>query len=278
MITPHEMAVQRDALLEAARKRVLLMGILNVTPDSFSDGGQHQGVEAAIAHAAQMKAEGADIIDVGGESTRPGADPVSEEDELARVIDVIEALAGADRLPLSIDTYKASVAREACRSGAVIINDISGLADPDMAHVAAEAGAALVITYNRGETDAMTETGSDMMAFFEDAFRRCDDAGVPGDRLILDPGVGFAKTYEQNFTVLGHVSNIAQFGCPVLVGVSRKSFIGRLLGGETDDRLIGTLAAGLNAMKRGATILRVHDVAPHKQAVTMWESIDYAED
>ncbi|MEQ9316185.1 MAG: dihydropteroate synthase [Henriciella sp.] len=278
MITPHVMETLRDQLLEAARKRVLLMGILNVTPDSFSDGGQHEGLEAALAHAGQMQAEGADIIDVGGESTRPGAEPVSAEEELARVIEVIEALAGVGKLPVSIDTYKASVAREACRSGAVIINDVSGLADPEMAHVAAETGAALVVTYNSGETDAMTETASDMAAFFEEAFRKCDEAGVPGDRLILDPGVGFAKTYEQNFTVLGHVSNITQFGCPVLVGVSRKSFIGRLLGGETDERLIGTLAAGLNAMKRGANILRVHDVAAHKQSITMWEAIDYAAD
>ena len=278
MITPHEMEIQRDELMEAARKRVLIMGILNVTPDSFSDGGQHQGLEAALAHAEAMQAAGADIIDVGGESTRPNAEPVSAEEELARVIEVIETLAGADRLPVSIDTYKAVVAREACKAGAVIINDISGLGDPDMVHVAAETGAALVVTYNRGQTQAMTETGSDMRAFFEEAFRKCDDAGVPGDRLILDPGVGFAKTYEQNFTVLGHVSNIAEFGCPVLVGVSRKSFIGRLLDVETDDRLIGTLAAGMNAMKRGASILRVHDVAAHKQAITMWESIDYAED
>lgn len=278
MITPHDMEIQRDELMEAARKRVLIMGILNVTPDSFSDGGQHQGLEAALAHAEAMQAAGADIIDVGGESTRPNAEPVSAEEELARVIDVIETLAGADRLPVSIDTYKAVVAREACKAGAVIINDISGLGDPDMVHVAAETGAALVVTYNRGQTQAMTETGSDMLAFFEETFRKCDDAGVPGDRLILDPGVGFAKTYEQNFTVLGHVRSLADYGCPVLVGVSRKSFIGRLLNVETDDRLIGTLAAGLNAMKRGATILRVHDVAAHKQAVTMWESIDYAKD
>lgn len=278
MITPHEMQTQRDQLLEAARKRVLIMGILNVTPDSFSDGGRHAGLEAAVAHAGRMVAEGADILDVGGESTRPGAEPVSEADELARVIPVVEALAGADRAAVSIDTYKASVAREAAKAGAVILNDVSGLSDPDMVHVAAETGSALVVTYNRGTADGSVDAGKDMLLFFETAFQKCAAAGLAPEHVILDPGVGFAKTYEQNFAVLAHVPDLIRFECPVLIGVSRKSFIGKLFGHEVDDRLIGSLAAGLDSVRRGAHMLRVHDVREHKEAISMWEAIDYAAD
>ena len=273
MITPHEMEIQRDQLFEAARKKVLLMGILELAA-----GNGSERLDAALAEAERLQADGADIIDLGWAPIEPGTDAGSGAERLAHLVEVIETLAGADRCPVSVSTRVSRAARDACKAGAVIINDMSGLSDPEMAHVAAEVGAALVVTYNRGETRAMTETGSDMLAFFEEAFRTCDDAGVPGDRLILDPGVGFAKTYEQNFTVLGHVRRLAEYGCPVLVSVSRKPFISRLLNVEEDDRLIGTLAAGMNAMKRGASILRVHDVAAHRQAVTIWDSIDYAED
>ena len=266
----------RDRFLSQARQRALVMGILNVTPDSFSDGGQHEGFETAMAHAALMVAEGADIIDVGGESTRPGATPVSEADELARVIGIVEALAGPERAPVSIDTYKASVARAAAEAGAVILNDISGLADPDMVHAAAETGSALVVTYNRGKADAGIDVARDMPAFFEAALETCVAAGVPERHVILDPGVGFAKTLKQNFEVLAHVEALVATGCLVLIGVSRKSFIGKVLDVEVDDRLIGSLSAGLDSLQRGAHILRVHDVAAHRQAITIREHISDA--
>ncbi|WP_084399503.1 dihydropteroate synthase [Henriciella aquimarina] len=268
----------RDWVMAEARKRTLIMGILNVTPDSFSDGGEHDGVADAIAHACLMTSQGADIIDIGGESTRPGATPVSAEEELARTIPVVEAVSGHDRAPVSIDTYKASVARAAAKAGAVILNDVSGLSDPDMVHAAAETGSALVITYNRGAADGSIDAARDMLLFFEAALQQCAAASLPPEHVILDPGVGFGKTYEQNFTVLGHVPALVQFECPVLIGVSRKSFIGKLYDNKVEDRLIGTLAAGLDSVRRGAHMLRVHDVAEHKQAISMWEAIDYAAD
>lgn len=259
-----------------AKRRTLVMGILNVTPDSFSDGGQHDGFEEALAHACLMASEGADVIDVGGESTRPGAEKVSEEDELARTIRVIEAIAGADRAPVSIDTYKAAVARAACEAGAVIVNDVTGASDPGIVPAAAEAGAAYVLTYHRGSTDPEVNAARDMLTFFEKAIAQCEADGLPRDHIILDPGVGFAKTYEQNFQVLGAVDGLVRTGLPVLIGVSRKSFIGKLYGADVGDRLTGSLAAGLDSVRRGAHMLRVHDVAQHRQAIQMWEAIENA--
>lgn len=266
----------RDALLAEARSRTLVMGILNVTPDSFSDGGQHAVFEDALAHAARMVGEGADIIDVGGESTRPGADRVSEEEELARTLPVVKAVSGADRKPVSIDTYKAGVARAACEAGAVIVNDVTGMSDPGIVAAAAETGAAYVLTYHRDAKDEAVDAGAEMLAFFEAKIAACMEAGLPREHVILDPGVGFAKTYEQNFQVLGAVGDLVRTGLPVLIGVSRKSFIGRLYGAEVDDRLTGSLAAGLDSVRRGAHMLRVHDVAAHRQAVRMWEAIQNA--
>ncbi|MEM5515734.1 dihydropteroate synthase [Henriciella sp. AS95] len=278
-MTPHERQTQRDQLLEAARKRVLIMGILNVTPDSFSDGGTHQGLEAAMAHAEQMQAEGADIIDVGGESTRPGADPVSEEDELARTIPVVQAISGPGRAPVSIDTYKAGVARAACEAGAVIVNDVTGASDPGIVAAAAEAGAAYVLTYNRGAIDPELHAGQDMIAFFEAAIAQCEADGLPREHIILDPGVGFAKSYEQNFQVLAATDALVAMGQPVLIGVSRKSFIGRLTGIEVAaDRDAGSVSAGLDSLRRGAHMLRVHNVAAHRQALSIWEAIEHAAD
>ncbi len=266
----------RDGVLAEARRRALVMGILNVTPDSFSDGGAHDGFEEALAHTSLMVSEGADIVDVGGESTRPGAEPVSAEDELARVLPVVQAIAEADRRAVSIDTYKASVAHAACKAGAVIVNDVTGMSDPEIVAAAAETGAAYVLTYNRGAADKDIDVASDMPAFFEAAFETCEAAGLARAHLILDPGVGFAKTYVQNFAALAHVPALVATGCPVLIGVSRKSFIGKLTGADVDDRLAGSLAAGLDSLKRGAHILRVHDVAAHKQAIKMWEAIEDA--
>ena len=268
----------RDELLHRlSGRQVLLMGILNVTPDSFSDGGQHYGLATAIEHAEQMRLEGVDIIDIGGESTRPGAAEVDADEEWRRVSGAVASLAASGKLPLSIDTYKAPVARKAAEAGAVIINDVWGMTrDHELAAVVAETGSLVVITYNRGEVDPAIDLRSDMAAFFEHSFEVAHAHGVPHAHIILDPGVGFAKTYEQNFGVLANLDVLCETGRPVLVGVSRKSFIGRLTGHPVESRLTGTLAANLDSVHRGASILRVHDVAPHREALDMLEAIEKA--
>jgi dihydropteroate synthase len=258
-------------------RRPLIMGILNVTPDSFSDGGAHDSLTSALAHAAQMEDEGADILDIGGESTRPGGDPVSLEDEWARVREPITRLAGPDALPLSIDTYKAEIARRAVETGAVLVNDVWGMTkDEGMADAVAETESLVCITYNRGKTDGDIDLREDMAEFFGRAFDMADRAGIPRAHILLDPGVGFAKTYDQNFGVLAHLDVLVDTDCPVLVGISRKSFIGCLTGKPVDERLVGTLAAGLDSVYRGATILRVHDVAAHREALDMFQAIGSA--
>lgn len=267
----------RDALLAEAAKRTLIMGILNATPDSFSDGGRFDERGAALAHAAAMVEAGADIIDIGGESTRPGAETVSEAEELSRTVGLVEALAGPGRVPVSIDTYKAGVAKAACAAGAVIVNDVSAMSDPDIVGEAADAGAAYVLTYNRGKTDGALDAGRDMLGFFEAAVRRCEGQGLARGHVILDPGVGFAKTYVQNFQVLAAVGDLVSLGLPVLIGVSRKSFIGKRLGIEVAaDRDMASVAVALDSLRRGAHMVRVHDVAAHRQAISMWEAIGNA--
>ncbi len=269
--------VREDLLHRLSTGRRLLMGILNVTPDSFSDGGEHFGLANAVQHAEQMRLDGADIIDIGGESTRPGAENVDGAEEWRRVSGTIASLAGSGALPLSIDTYKAFVARQAADAGAVIINDVWGMTrDPDIARTVAETQSLIVVTYNRGEADAAIDLRNDMVAFFQDSFTMADAHGIPREHIILDPGVGFGKTYEQNFCVLANLDVLVDTGCPVLVGVSRKSFIGRLTGNPVGDRLTGTLAANLDSIYRGASILRVHDVAEHRQALNMLEAIEKA--
>ena len=219
------------------------MGILNVTPNSFSDGGRHYDPAVAIARARKMVAEGAAIIDIGGESTRPGHLPVSEEEELRRVVPVLEALADLDA-PISIDTAKAAVAREAARLGACVINDIWGLQrDPGMADAVAETGSAVVVMHNRDEADPAIDILDDVERFFERSLNLAAAAGVPFCRILLDPGVGFGKTPEQNHSCIWNLDRFRGFGAPILVGLSRKSFIGRIIGVEVDRRLPGTLAA-----------------------------------
>lgn len=270
-------AALRDEILAKARDRVLLMGILNVTPDSFSDGGRFVDPREALRQAEVLDAEGADIIDVGGESTRPSAAQVSAEDELGRVLAVIPGLCASYSRIVSIDTYKASVAHAAAEAGAVIVNDVWGMTrDTGMAQAVAETASAVVVTYNRGTVQADINIADDMRDFFANAFAMAAAAGIPREHVILDPGVGFGKTYEQNFTVLARLDVLMDFDVPVLVGVSRKSFIGRLLDREVDDRLIGTLAAGLASVQRGARILRVHDVGAHADALKMLKAIDEA--
>jgi dihydropteroate synthase len=267
----------RDAFLERARKRVLLMGILNVTPDSFSDGGAFFDSAAAMSQAKRMEAEGADILDVGGESTRPGAIPVSAQDEAGRVLSVLPDLCEDGSRTVSVDTYKAWVARAAADAGAVIINDVWGMTrDANMAQAVADTGCAVVVTYNRGVAASDLNLIDDMRAFFNRAFVTARDAGVPREHVLLDPGVGFGKTWEQNFGVLARLDVLLDYGVPVLVGASRKSFIGKLLDRDVDDRLTGSLAAGLASVQRGASILRVHDVGAHADALKMWRAIDEA--
>jgi dihydropteroate synthase len=245
------------------------MGIVNVTPDSFSDGGRFDALDAALAHARQLALEGAEILDIGGESTRPGAAEVGAEEEKARVLPVIAALAQENPARvISIDTYKADVARAACAAGASIINDVWGLQrDPGMADVAAEFGAGVVIMHNRTDKDETLDIAADMVAFFERSLTRAEKAGVVRSRIALDPGIGFGKSFAQNLAAIRAIPHLkAQFGCAVLLGVSRKSFLGLITGREVRERLPATLAADSFGLLAGADILRVHDVAAHRDA------------
>lgn len=270
----HRLWAIRDDVLSRAAYGPLIMGILNVTPDSFSDGGQTVEPQAALARALAMSAEGADIVDVGGESTRPGAELVSESVELDRIEGVIAAICDATNTPVSVDTYKAGVARAAARAGAVIVNDVWGMTrDAEMASAVAEAECALVVTYNRGFADEAINLVDDIRAFFDRALETAAIARIPRNHLILDPGLGFAKTYRQNFQLLARLDVLHDYQLPILVGASRKSFIGRLLNRTVDQRLAGTIAANLAALQSGATILRVHDVAAHRDAISVHGAI-----
>ncbi len=244
------------------------MGILNVTPDSFADGGQHLDIDRAVAAGLRMAADGADVIDIGGESTRPGADPLPAAEEMRRVLPVVERLAAETSVPLSIDTYKAVVAREAVARGAAIVNDISGLQyDPDLGRVAADAGVAVVLMHTRGRSRDMYEravyedAASDVAAELAEAVTRAERAGVARDAIIVDPGLGFAKRAEHSFDVLAKLDRIAALGRPILCGASRKSFLKAALGDRPpDEREWGTAAAVAASILFGAHIVRVHNV------------------
>ena len=270
-------AVARDQFLAAVRQSPQLMGILNVTPDSFSDGGRHFDPGAAVARAKAMIAEGASIVDIGGESTRPGHVPVSADEELWRVKPVLEALAQGLDAAISIDTGKARVAREAARLGASVINDVWGLQrDPGMADAVADTGSAVVIMHNRERADGTIDILDDVERFFERSLNLAAGAGVPFGRILLDPGVGFGKTPEQNHSCIWSLDRFRRFGAPVLVGLSRKSFIGRITGAALDNRLPGTLAADTIALMRGASVLRVHDVAENRAALDIFKTLSAA--
>ena len=247
-------------------QKTLIMGILNATPDSFSDGGKFQTLELAVARGLQMAAEGADIIDIGGESTRPGAQPVSAEEEIRRTIPLIAELQKQPRCLISIDTRKADVARAAVAAGADIINDVSALADPGMAAVAAETGAGLVLMHMLGTPETMqnnpqyADVVSDVRNFLEERIAFAVARGVALEQITLDPGIGFGKADEHNLALLKGIPVLTALGRPVLIGASRKGFIGRMLGGKPDERLAGSLAVAGFAVLRGAHILRVHDV------------------
>ena len=269
-------------------QRTLIMGILNITPDSFSDGGEFFDFDKALAHAERMISEGADIIDVGGESTRPGGEPVSIEDEIERVVPVIEALVKRTKTPISVDTTKSEVARAALDAGAAIVNDISALRfDFYVADAVARAGAGLVLMHSRGTpatmhrlppvADIMHEVTSSLRASVNMAERR----GVKRESIVIDPGIGFGKSQEQNLELIAKVDQlIAAFpDYPLLIGTSRKSFIGRILADESgtpapaEDRLHGTMATITAAVLRGAHIVRVHDVAATIETVRVAESL-----
>lgn len=263
-------------LLPALGGRTLVMGILNVTPDSFSDGGLFAGEAEAVVQAERLVDEGAAILDVGGESTRPGHVPVPAEEEQARVVPVIRAVAPRLPVPISIDTYKASTARAALEAGARIVNDVWGLQrEPDIANVAAAYGAPVIIMHNRETIEPELDIVADMLAFFERSLAIAHRAGLADSEIVLDPGVGFGKTWNQHLEALRRLPEIRALGFPVLVGVSRKSLLGRLHDRETRpaDRLHGSLAAHAVAATLGADIVRVHDVAAHIDAMRVVDAV-----
>ena len=269
----------RDALSALlALGRPLVMGILNVTPDSFSDGGRFIDPAKAIAHAGAMAAQGADILDIGAESTRPygGATPVATDEEMARLSSVLPAVLKLG-LPVSIDTIKASVAAWALDQGAAIVNDVWGLQrDPDMAPVVAEHDAPVIVMHNRDAADPRIDIVADVTAFFERSLAIAARAGIPPERIVLDPGIGFGKTPEQSLTCIARLDAWRGFGLPLLVGASRKRFIHSIAPSEPAERLGGSLAAHLLAVENGAAIIRVHDVAATVQALAIAAAIESA--
>ncbi|RFU66897.1 dihydropteroate synthase [Peribacillus saganii] len=241
-------------------KKTLVMGILNVTPDSFSDGGRYNRIDAALEHAREMIREGADIIDIGGESTRPGFDAVTLEEELDRVIPVIERIAGELDVPISVDTYKAEVARQAINAGAHIINDIWGAkADSEMAKVAAELKAPIILMHNRRDMDYQHFI-RDVFNDLYESITICKNAGVKDDKIILDPGIGFAKDLQLNLEMMRNLDKLIALGYPVLLGTSRKSLIGKVLDLPPEERMEGTAATVCYGIQQGCQIVRIHDV------------------
>ncbi|MET4633605.1 dihydropteroate synthase [Kaistia defluvii] len=263
-----------DHLDRGTAGRSLIMGILNVTPDSFSDGGDHNEVEAAVAHARLLLSEGADIIDIGGESTRPGAAEVDAETEAARVVPVIQALAQRTQALISVDTYKASVAEQALKAGAQIVNDVWGLQrEPDIARVAGAHGAAVIASHWERQTYSPATILDAMKRFFERSVTLARQAGIPDHRIVLDPGIGFGKTMADNLRILDRIDEIVALGFPVLLGVSRKRFIGEITGREPKERLAGTIATNVLAAAKGVSSFRVHDVAAHRDALAVTDAI-----
>jgi len=247
--------------------RTLVMGILNVTPDSFSDGGRFNAVDEAVGRALSLFDDGADIIDIGAESTRPGHEPISADAEIERLIPVLEALNGVIKCPVSVDTTKVQVAKAAFEVGAAIINDVWGFQkDWGLADLAASREAGVVLMHNRETIDPDIDIVDDMLRFLETSLSIASRAGVALSRISLDPGIGFGKTLEQNLAAIAHLDRLKTLGCPLLVGASRKSMIGKIVPTTTDERLPGTLALHTVAMLRGADIIRVHDVKEAVQA------------
>ena len=256
------------------------MGVLNVTPDSFSDGGQFLDTKSAVYHALRMAEQGADIIDIGGESTRPGSDPVSINDELARVIPVIESIRGESTIPISIDTYKSIVARAAIAAGANIINDISGLNfDPEMVNIVRDHRVPIIIMHIKGTPKNMQidpqydDLIQEVIDYFQKQIDFCRDNGVPKSKIILDPGIGFGKRLNDNFILIRELKRFTELGYPVLIGPSRKSFIGLTLDLPVEQRFEGTAAAITAGIMNGARIIRVHDVLEMKRVQIISDQI-----
>jgi dihydropteroate synthase len=254
-----------------------IMGVVNVTPDSFSDGGLFLDTDDAVRHALELVAEGADILDVGGESTRPGAEPVAADEERRRVIPVLERVAAARvRVQMSIDTSKLEVARAALDAGATLVNDVTAFrGDPAVAGLVAERGAQCCLMHMLGEPRTMQDDPryddvvSDVKAFLEERLAFAVAEGVPEESVLLDPGIGFGKTIEHNLELLRRLDEIVALGRPVVVGTSRKSFLGRITGREVGERLPGTIATNVLALERGASVFRVHEVAPVRDALAV---------
>jgi len=259
----------------------LVMGILNVTPDSFCDGGRFLEAERAVARGLEMEDQGADIIDIGGESTRPGAEPVPEEEELRRVLPVVEELSRKLKVPLSIDTYKSRIAERALQAGASIVNDISGLRfDPDMAATAAKYSAGLILMHIQGRPKDMQQNPSyravvaEVTASLAEGLEKAGACGLEPERVALDPGIGFGKDLEHNLKLLNNLGTLGTLGRPIVVGASRKSFLAKLGAGEQpEQRLAGSLAAAVTAALKGALVLRVHDVAETRRALKVFRAI-----
>jgi dihydropteroate synthase len=258
------------------------MGVLNVTPDSFSDGGRFLDLDRALAHARAMLADGADIIDIGGESTRPGAAPTTEDEELGRVIPLLRAVRSAcddKAVPISVDTRKTAVMRAAIAAGASMINDVSALRGPGALGAVVGTDVGVCLMHMRGEPENMqqlaeyTDVVAEVGAFLSERASACAAAGIDHDRIVLDPGFGFGKTVEHNLTLLRRLSEIAALGYPLLAGLSRKSTIGMLTGRDVDDRMAGSVAAALAAVARGASIVRVHDVRETADALKVWRAV-----
>ncbi|HDP68762.1 MAG TPA: dihydropteroate synthase [Candidatus Marinimicrobia bacterium] len=262
------------------KKKTAVMGVLNVTPDSFYDGGKHVQVTGAVKAALQMETDGADIIDIGGESTRPGAEPVDEKTELNRIIPVITGLRQKSNIPISIDTYKSAVAEKALEAGADMVNDISGLTfDPQLAEVIASHNAAACLMHIRGTPRNMQENPhydnliDEILNYLDAAVGRAVKAGLSRDQIIIDPGIGFGKTVADNYTILRYLKEFESLGQPILVGLSRKSLIGKLLDLPVDQRLPGSLAGLAVAINNGAAVIRVHDVRESRQAAAIADAI-----
>jgi dihydropteroate synthase len=261
--------------------KTIIMGVLNVTPDSFSDGGKFLAPDNAISRAQQMIEEGADIIDIGGESSRPGSVPVSEEEELNRIIPVLDALTSAE-IPISVDTYKANVAEKALAKGASIINDISGLNfDPELADVVAEHNASIILMHTLGKPKTMQkniyydDVIEDIHQYLENSIETAMNAGISEENIVIDPGIGFGKTIEHNLEIIKRLKEFSDLNKPILIGTSRKSFIGKILDLPVEDRLEGTLATLAVSIMNGAKILRVHDVKESKRVTMMVDKILY---
>ena len=256
-----------------AEHRTYIMGILNVTPDSFSDGGKFNQMDAALYHAEERIRDGADIVDVGGESTRPGHTVISDDEEISRVAPVIEAIKSRFDIPVSIDTYKGKVTEAALKAGADLVNDIWGFKfDHKVAELTAQYGAACCLMHNRSEP-TYQDYLNDVVADLKECVRIAKDVGISDDKIILDPGVGFGKTYQMNLEIINHVDVLHSLGFPILLGTSRKSVIGQTLNLPTDQRVEGTLATTVVGVLKGCAFVRVHDIKENKRVIQMTEAI-----